>query len=145
VIYEGLTTRGIAFAIDAAVINLVAIIVAGIVALVLSVLSVPDELGTILLGIAGAAFLLWSTAYFVTFWTTTGQTPGGRVMRIRVCQADGSRLSAGRSMLRLIYLTLAALPLLLGFAPILVDDRRRGLHDMLAGTVVVTAPPPTSA
>jgi uncharacterized RDD family membrane protein YckC len=29
---------------------------------------------------------------------------------------------------------------MLGFAPILVNDRRRGLQDMLAGTVVVETP-----
>jgi hypothetical protein len=29
---------------------------------------------------------------------------------------------------------------MLGFAPILVDDRRRGLQDMLARTVVVEVP-----
>jgi uncharacterized RDD family membrane protein YckC len=38
-------------------------------------------------------------------------------------------------------LILAALPLFAGFLPILLDDRRRGAHDMLAGTVVVPAPP----
>ena len=34
----------------------------------------------------------------------------------------------------------AAIPLLAGFLPILFDERRRGLHDMLARTVVVEAP-----
>ena len=48
--------------------------------------------------------------------------------------------SAGAALLRLAGLTLAAIPLFAGFLPILVDDRRRGVHDMLAGTVVVTAP-----
>ena len=41
--YEGLVTRGIAFAIDAAIIDLVAVVVAGAVALALSVLSVSKE------------------------------------------------------------------------------------------------------
>jgi len=140
-VYEGLATRAIAFAVDAAVINVVAFAVAGIVALVLSVLSVPNEVEVVLLGVAGLAFFLWTTGYFATFWSTTGQTPGDRLMRIRVCSADrGEPIGFGRSVLRLVYLTLAAIPLLLGFAPILFDDRRRGLHDMLAGTVVVSAP-----
>jgi uncharacterized RDD family membrane protein YckC len=33
-----------------------------------------------------------------------------------------------------------SLPLLLGFVPILFERRRRGLHDMLAGTIVVATP-----
>jgi uncharacterized RDD family membrane protein YckC len=136
--YEGLVTRAIAFAVDAALINAVAIVVSGGVALTLSVLSVPDSLDTALLAVGGALFLVWSAGYFVVFWSTTGQTPGAHLMRFRVCRADdGSVLSPSRALLRLVCLTLAALPLLAGFLPILVDDRRRGLHDFLAGTVVV--------
>ena len=90
---------------------------------------------------AGVLFLLWTIGYFATFWSTTGQTPGDRLMRIRVCDADsGEPIGFGRAVLRLVYLTLAAIPLLAGFLPILFDDRRRGLQDMLAGTVVVSAP-----
>ena len=119
-------------------IDLVAIVVAAVVALILSVISLPDNLDTVLLAAGGAAFLLWSAAYFVTFWSTTGQTPGSRLLRIRVCRADdGAVLRPGRSLLRLVCLVLAAIPLFAGFLPILVDDRRRGVHDMLAGTVVV--------
>ncbi|MBN1530496.1 MAG: RDD family protein [Thermoleophilaceae bacterium] len=143
--YEGLVTRAIAFAIDAAVIDIVAIAVAGAVALAVSVLSIPDVVDTVLLAIGGALFVVWSCGYFVTFWSTTGQTPGARVMRLRVVRAGGGRLSAGRALLRVVYLTLAAIPLLLGFAPVLVDERRRGLHDMLAGTVVVEVPEVTPA
>lgn len=140
--YEGLVTRGIAFAIDAAVIDLVAIVVAGGVALALSVLSVPkDSLDTVLIAAGGALFLAWSVGYFVTFWSTTGQTPGSRLMRIMVCSADdGGVLRPRRAAFRFACLVLAAIPLLAGFLPILFDDRRRGLHDMLAGTVVVEAP-----
>jgi uncharacterized RDD family membrane protein YckC len=140
--YEGLVTRGIAFAVDAAVIDLVAIVVAGAVALALSVLSVPKEsVDTVLIAAGGALFLAWSVGYFLTFWSTTGQTPGSRLMRITVCAADdGSVLRPRRAAVRFAGLVLAAAPLLAGFLPILFDDRRRGLHDMLAGTVVIEAP-----
>jgi uncharacterized RDD family membrane protein YckC len=136
--YEGLVTRTIAFAIDALVIDLVAIVVAAVVALVLSVISLPDSLDTVLLAAGGAAFVVWTAAYFVTFWSTTGQTPGSRLLRIRVCRADdGAVLRPSRSLFRLVCLVFAAIPLFAGFLPVLVDDRRRGVHDMLAGTVVV--------
>jgi uncharacterized RDD family membrane protein YckC len=49
-------------------------------------------------------------------------------------------------VVRLIGLGLAIVPLFLGFLPVLVDARRRGLHDFLAGTVVLYAEqelPPT--
>lgn len=141
--YEGLVTRAIAFAIDGAVVNLVAIAVAAVVALGVSLLSVPDEVEVVLLALGGAAYVAWSIGYFVVFWSTTGQTPGSRLMHIRVCRAgDGGIVRPGTAALRVVYLTLAAIPLLAGFLTILVDDRRRGVHDMLAGTVVVEAPAP---
>ena len=86
-------------------------------------------------------FLAWSVGYFVTFWSTTGQTPGSRLMRITVRTADdGGVLGPRRAALRFAGLVLAAIPLGAGFVPILFDERRRGLQDMLAGTVVVEAP-----
>lgn len=139
--YEGLVTRAIAFTLDAVVINAVAIAVGAAVGLTLSVLSVPDGLKTALIGVGGAAYLLWSILYFVTFWSTTGQTPGDRLLGIRVCRdEDGAVLHPLRALVRLVALTLCAIPLFAGFLPILFDDRRRGLHDMLANTVVVGAP-----
>ena len=138
--YEGLVTRAIAFALDGAVINGVAIAVAGVVALGVSILSVPDAVDTVLLAVGGALWVTWSVGYFVVFWSTTGQTPGSRLMRIVVRRADdGGILRPRTAALRVVYMMLAAIPLLAGFLPILVDDRRRGLHDMLAGTVVVEA------
>jgi uncharacterized RDD family membrane protein YckC len=139
--YEGLVTRAIAFSVDAALINLAAILVGLAVGLTASVLGVSESVETVLLACGGVAFLAWTTAYFVTFWATTGQTPGNRLLKIRVCRADdGAVLRPRQALLRLACLALAAIPLFAGLLTILVDDRRRGLHDMLAGTVVVDAP-----
>ena len=77
----------------------------------------------------------------MTFWSTTGQTPGSRLLRIKVVRAaDGEVLRPRRSLVRFAGLILAAIPLLAGFLPILFDDRRRGLQDMLARSVVISEP-----
>jgi uncharacterized RDD family membrane protein YckC len=60
-----------------------------------------------------------------------------RLMDVRVNVDGGGPPSIGRSIVRLIGLALAIVPLFAGFVPVLVDNRRRGLHDFLAGTVVV--------
>jgi uncharacterized RDD family membrane protein YckC len=135
-VYVGLVTRAIAFAVDAAIVNTVAIVTAAIVALTLTIVSKPDELRAVLIAIGGVAWVLWTVGYFATFWSTTGQTPGNRLLRIRVSAADGGALPMGRALVRFVGLTLAAIPLFAGFALILFDDRRRGLHDMLARSVV---------
>jgi uncharacterized RDD family membrane protein YckC len=143
--YIGLVTRAIAFALDAALINVVAILTTAVAALVFSVVTIPDELRAVAVAAGGALYLLWSVGYFVTFWATTGQTPGSRVMRIRVRPASGDRLRPRRALLRFVGLTLAAIPLFAGFLLILFDDRRRGLQDRLARTVVVDAREPGAA
>jgi uncharacterized RDD family membrane protein YckC len=135
--YQGLVTRAIAFVLDAAIINFVAMGVAIAAGLALSVLPLPNSLDPVLVSLGGLAYLLWSAGYFVVFWSSTGETPGNRLMHIRVCTADGRPPAPLRALVRLGALVLAAIPLFAGFLTILVDDRRRGLHDMIAGTVVV--------
>jgi uncharacterized RDD family membrane protein YckC len=140
--YTGLVTRAIGFGIDAVIIDLAAIVVAAIVALALSLFKVPSRIDTALAALGAAAFIVWSAAYFVTFWSTTGQTPGARIMRFRVLAPGAERGHIGpkRALLRLLAMILAAIPLLAGYFMVLFDDRRRGLHDRLARTVVVDAP-----
>jgi uncharacterized RDD family membrane protein YckC len=79
------------------------------------------------------------TVYFVGFWAVTGQTPGMRLMHVRVVARDGRPPSVWRGLVRLVGLILSIIPLFAGFLTVLVDDRRRSLADMLAGTVVLYA------
>jgi uncharacterized RDD family membrane protein YckC len=139
--YAGLVTRAVAFAIDAAIVDLAGLAVGVVVGLALSVLETPDKVDNALLVIGGVLFVIWTIGYFVVFWSTTGQTPGNRVMRIRVRRSGSDEpLRLRWAVVRLVGLLLAAIPLLLGFVPILLNDRRRGLQDLLGRSVVVGAP-----
>ena len=136
--YAGLVTRALGFALDALIVNLTGAFVGVIVGLALSIVEVPERVDTVLIAVAAGLFVVWTIAYFVVFWSTTGQTPGSRVMRIRVRQSDGDAPPLPRwALVRLGGLFLAAVPLLLGFLPILLTERRRGLHDWIARTIVV--------
>jgi uncharacterized RDD family membrane protein YckC len=133
--YAGLVTRAVALIVDALAIDAIALLTGGAINLVLSVFGAS---GRINLGVAlagGVAWFLWSGAYFVAFWTLTGQTPGARLMSIRVTGPSG-RIGVCRAVRRFLGLILCLIPLGAGFIPVLFDDRRRGLHDRLAGTVV---------
>ena len=140
--YTGLITRAIGFGVDAIIIDLAALVVAGIVALALNLFQIPSEVDKLLAAIGAVAFIVWAVAYFVTFWSTTGQTPGARMMRFRVIAPATERGHIGprRALIRLLAMVLAAIPLLAGYFILLFDDRRRGLHDRLARTVVLDAP-----
>jgi uncharacterized RDD family membrane protein YckC len=121
--FAGAATRAVALGVDAAVILLIFVSLAALVALVATLLAV--------------GWALLAGGYFVMFWSGAGQTPGMRLLRLRVVGREGRPPSLGRSMLRAVGTLVAIVPLLAGYVPVLFDDRRRGLPDLLAGTVVV--------
>src|SRR4029453_15078781 len=102
--YTGLVTRAIGFGIDAVIIDLTAVIVTAIIALALNLFNIPSKIDTALPLLAAVVFIAWSAAYFITFWSTTGQTPGARVMRFRVLAPGAKRghITPRRALLRLL-------------------------------------------
>ncbi|HET9200789.1 MAG TPA: RDD family protein, partial [Dehalococcoidia bacterium] len=139
--YSGVATRAIALATDAVVATALFMAVVGITALIGSLVGGlrPEWLVGALLSVGWS---LVAGAYFLLFWSSTGQTPGMRLMRVRVRGPAGENPSMGRSLVRLVGLVLAIIPLFAGFIPVLFTERRRGLPDFLAGTVVLYDDPP---
>jgi uncharacterized RDD family membrane protein YckC len=134
--YAGVATRGVGLAVDAALVTMIFLTGTAVVGLVVSLVWTPEPawlVGTVI-AVAGVVV---EVVYFVGFWSTTGQTPGMRLMHLRVVDDSGSVPGPARSFLRLVGLALAILLLFVGFLPALVDSRRRALQDFLAGTVIV--------
>jgi uncharacterized RDD family membrane protein YckC len=93
-------------------------------------------IGTILFVVAGVIGLL----YFPYFWANGGRTLGMRPFNLRVVRdSDGGPIGWGTAILRLIGLWVAGAVFYLGYIWIFIDKRRRGWHDLIAGTVVVKA------
>jgi uncharacterized RDD family membrane protein YckC len=134
--YAGIATRGVALAVDAALAAMIFLTGTAVLGFVVSLVWNPRPASLVGSGI-GAAGLLFEAAYFAGFWSTAGQTPGMRLMHLRVVDRSGSAPTLGRSFVRVLGLGLAILLVLTGFLPVLVDDRRRALQDFLAGTVVL--------
>jgi uncharacterized RDD family membrane protein YckC len=145
-VYAGLVTRTVAFALDAAIIEGVAALVAVTVGLGLSLLNIPEELEIVVGAVLGALWVLWSLGYFVFFWSTGGQTPGNHVMGIKVIDVKRrGPLKPRRAALRFGGVCLAVIPLFAGILMMLWDGRGRCLQDRLARTVVIytdTTPAP---
>ena len=133
--YAGVATRGLALAFDSLAVLLIDAAASAMVAVIASLVGGirPHWLAGSLLG---AGSILIAGGYFVLFWSAAGQTPGMRLMRLRVRRADGGGISLGRAIVRVVGLALAIIPLFAGFLPALFDERRRALPDFLAGTVV---------
>lgn len=74
----------------------------------------------------------------ILFWLQCGATPGKMVIGARIVDAKTGRLPTfGQCIGRYLAYILSAIPLCLGFIWVAFDKRKRGWHDMLAGTVVV--------
>lgn len=75
--------------------------------------------------------------YLIFFWTLSGQTPGKYFLRLRIVTADRKRIKLPRAISRIFGYWVSFITLGYGFLKVLVDDRRRGLHDNISGTYVI--------
>jgi uncharacterized RDD family membrane protein YckC len=133
--YGGLAARGLAIVVDLVIAHAAFLFLAGSVALVASLVG-DLRSGWLAGSIAGAAWAVVVVTYFVVFWSSTGQTPGMRLLHLRVLTGLETPPSVWRSLVRFAGLILAIIPMFLGFAPVLFDGRRRAFQDYVAGTVV---------
>lgn len=92
--------------------------------------------------IASAAFLSLASIgvclYLILSWYFLQATPGMLLAGTRlVTEAGFERVGLARCATRLPALLLAAIPLGLGLILSVYDRRRQGLHDKIAGTLVI--------
>ena len=135
--FAGVASRGAALVVDTLTIIAVSVALAAAAGLVASLVGgiQPRWLADFLLSLAA---VLITFGYFGLFWSTVGQTPGMRLMNVRVeTRRDAARLGLARALIRTLGLVLSIIPCFLGFLPAVFDSRRRALPDYLAGTVVV--------
>jgi uncharacterized RDD family membrane protein YckC len=137
--YGGLAARGIAFVVDALLANIAFVVVGATIALIESVVGAFHS-GWLTGSLVGGGWAVVVVVYFVLFWSATGQTPGMRLMSLRVLTGSGDPPSVWRALVRFAALIVAILPFFAGFLPVLFDDRRRALQDYVAGTSVVAEP-----
>ena len=138
--YGGLASRGAALLLDALLTNGALLVTAALVGAAGSLLDLSLS-GWVAAALAGSLGTVLIGGYFVLFWSTVGQTPGMRVLGLRVTDGGGRVLGTGRSLLRLAASVVAIAPLFLGFLPVLFDRRRRALQDFVARSVVVRDEP----
>jgi uncharacterized RDD family membrane protein YckC len=148
--YAGFASRLLAMIVDTVILVLAYVGLTWFISVTVKILPIGRIFGfslTTLLGEEGsgqlvstetviAVFTLSTIVYYVFFWTMTGQTLGMILIGLRVVTTEGRRLTVWRAILRFIGYVIAALPFFLGFVWILVDNRRQGWHDKIAGTYV---------
>lgn len=149
--FGGYGSRLIAYIVDGIIVAIVTtvIILVGVVILTATSDFTLDQTGTVQSGTLSfggvtalfTAFLLaliFSVLYFPWFWARGGQTPGMRLTNIRVvADRDGTPISWGPAILRLIGWWISAVVFYIGFIWIFIDGRRRSWADLIAGTLVI--------
>jgi hypothetical protein len=83
----------------------------------------------------------WSGLYFTAFLALwRGQTPGKRLLGLRVVRLDGAPMTWWAAFERFGGYAASIFTGLLGFAQIIWDRNRQGMHDKIVETVVVQLP-----
>lgn len=130
-------TRLVAYLIDAVILAVADLIVWAIFGMGLGRIR---GIGGLFLFIGWLAIMVISWGYLIYFWTTTGQTIGKKVMKIKVVDTQGQLLTVGKAFLRIIGYMVSSAIFYLGFLWILWDPEKQGWHDKIAGTYVVRVP-----
>ncbi len=96
------------------------------------------------LAIMGIVLFLLFTGYFIFFeWIMNGQTPGKRLLKLRVIREDGRPITLWESMARNLLRVFDALPggvipiYSIGLITVFLNNRDQRIGDIFAGTVVI--------
>ena len=150
--YTGFISRLVAFIIDTIIITLAVLAITWFISVTIEIFNLQafygifsslmpgatTSLEQLIEGLtAGFLVALLVAGYYIFFWVFAGYTPGKAFMGIRIITTDGRKISFFRALLRYFAYFLSAGLLFLGFLWILIDDRRQGWHDKIAGTYVI--------
>ncbi len=133
VAYGGFWIRLVAYIIDAILLSIAMGMVGGVLGLNFYNPNVETYSPT-----GNLLYLAVAWLYFALLESSErGATVGKMAMGLRVVTDQGQRLSFLNATGRYFAKIISALILCIGFIMIAFTDRKRGLHDMIAGTLVI--------
>jgi uncharacterized RDD family membrane protein YckC len=139
--YGGFWIRVVAYIIDGILLTIALGIISGILGISLipgdparvDPLEMMSKMGTL-----QAVGLVVNWLYFALMESSPrGATVGKMVVGLRVVDEQGQRISFLRATGRFFAKFISTLILLIGYLMVAFTDRKRGLHDIMAGTLVV--------
>ena len=133
----GIVTRLAAFGIDVLVAAALFTLGGSAVEFLLSSLSGRDVALSDVPIVSVVALVVWLLIYFTYPVAVGGRTLGMALVGLQVTTKDGGHVGPARALLRTLLIPLSVALLGIGILTILIDRRRRALHDLIAGTIVV--------
>jgi uncharacterized RDD family membrane protein YckC len=139
IVYAGFIRRWAALFLDSLIIAIPLVIVAVVVAIPLGLSQGGGDQGAAFAqGIYYLLYLIAAPLYYAGMESSVHQaTLGKRALGIKVTDNDGRRLSFGHALGRWFAAALSYLTLYIGFLMAAFTERKRALHDIVAGTLVV--------
>jgi uncharacterized RDD family membrane protein YckC len=140
--YAGFWLRFVAAIIDGLVLLIPGMVLGFLVGMVLAITLhdkvSPRELSTIANLVGNVVGILMRWIYEATMESSSYQaTVGKMVLGLKVTDLDGRRISLGRASGRYFGKILSALICMVGYIMAGLTEKKQGLHDILAGTLVV--------
>lgn len=139
--YGGFWKRFFAYIIDWLILLVISFVIAMAFGMFMGIsnLNINDEAEiTRFEAQANLASLLIAWLYYALLESSSRQATFGKSMLgMRVVDNQGNRISFGRATVRFFAKILSALLLFIGFIMIAFTERKQGLHDLIAGTLII--------
>jgi uncharacterized RDD family membrane protein YckC len=141
--YGGFWLRFVAYIIDAVIMNIAGGVIGAFVGVGIGAMGAGSEVVTASTIGAGGLSLLGNWLYSAMLESSSWQaTVGKKALGLVVTDESGGRIGFGRATGHYFGKILSSLILLIGFFMIGWTQRKQGLHDKLAGTLVYKARSP---
>ncbi len=134
----GFWVRVAAYLIDSMILGIaLAIIIVPIALATGKSLADPAAMGGLVILIQAVAAAV-SLGYILYFWSTSGATPGKRVMSLKIVREDGVEpMGVGKAFVRFLGYMVSGMTCYIGFIMVAFTKDKKGLHDMIAKTRVI--------
>lgn len=132
--YAGFWFRAVAATIDGVLCQVAFVLLLILLSLIAQVHIPTAPVGYVVFGLLTQ--WLWFTFPESSGWQAT---LGKKILGLRVTDEQGGRISFGRANARYWSKILSALLLFIGFIMVAFTDKKQGLHDKIAGTLVLKA------
>ena len=145
----GFWVRVLAYIIDAVILQFASSILSAVVVAVMlgaAGVGAGEEAAVAALVVVYAIMILGNWLYFALMESSHWQgTVGKQALKLIVTDLNGERIGFGRATGRYFAKILSAMILLFGYFMVGWTQRKQGLHDMIAGTLVYRADSPDLA
>lgn len=137
----GIGSRFLAIALDTLIQSLAVIVLIVVAAFVVGTRALTNRTGGVWISAVAilVVFVIYSGyfAFFEAIWN--GQTPGKRLLKLRVIQESGRPINPYQAVARNLMRLIDSLPVLYGIGclTVLLNRQNKRLGDFVAGTVVV--------